>query len=490
MDYSKPPKPQPLFGRDVEWSDLASFASNPALGATMAILYGRRRQGKTLMLELLAEATGGFVFTGLEQSSAQNLAAISETYREFTGAHAPVAFANWEQVVDALLRLGEIERPLPVIIDELPYLLSGAPELPSIIQRALSPRGRARRQSRARLVLCGSALAVMGRLLGGTAALRGRASREMMIHPFGFRESARFWAATADPELALRLHALVGGTPAYLDFCEGDQPESATELDRWVVRWLLNPSTALFREGRVLVEEEPELSQPALYFSVLSAIAAGRTRRGQIADALGRKEGALSHPLTVLEETRLVSRRRDALRATRATYHIAEPMLRLYQLVIGPHESRLARRDGERVWAQATDTVSSRIYGPHFEDIAREWTMLHASAETLGGTPTRVGRSDVNCPGHRGQHDVDVVAVEGQANSSERVLALGEAKWRSQPLGMRQVERLRHIRELLKQPSARLLLFSRAGFERDVIEAARQGPDLQLVDLGRLYDGE
>ncbi|HEV2105303.1 MAG TPA: ATP-binding protein, partial [Candidatus Eisenbacteria bacterium] len=174
-------KPEVLFDRELEWTDLASFAANPAPGATLAIMYGRRRQGKTLMLELLAEAREGFLFTGLEQSSAQNLAAMSEAYRVFTGAMAPVAFAGWDQVLNALLALGERERPLPVIIDELPYLLRTAPEIPSIIQRALSPRGRARQRSRARLVLCGSALSVMSRLLGGTAALRGRASREMMV---------------------------------------------------------------------------------------------------------------------------------------------------------------------------------------------------------------------------------------------------------------------------------------------------------------------
>src|SRR5215471_10901941 len=146
------------------------------------------------------------------------------------------------------------------------------------------------------------------RSLGGTAALRGRASREMMIHPFGYRDSARFWEVAADPELAFRVNALLGGTPAYRDFCEGDQPRLAAAFDRWVVRKLLNPSTAFFREGRVLLAEEPELGELALYFSVLSAIAAGRTRRGQMADAIGRKESALSHPLSVLEGTRLIVR--------------------------------------------------------------------------------------------------------------------------------------------------------------------------------------
>ena len=299
----------------------------------------------------------------------------------------------------------------------------------------------------------------------------------------------RFWEIAAQPELAFRLHSLLGGTPAYRDYCEGDQPRVPAEFDRWVARRLLNPSTAFFREGRVLLAEEPELGELSLYFSVLSAIASGRTRRGQIADAVGRKESALSHPLSVLEETRLVVRTSDALRENRATYRIAEPMLRFHQLVIAPNEARLVRRDGERVWAQQADTISSKIYGPHFEDLAREWSMQHASPDALGGSASRVARTEINCPEHRHQHELDVVAIERTPNSTERILAIGEAKWRSEPVGLRELERLRHVRGVMSEPAARLLLFSRAGFDSELVTQAQRAGDVELVDMARLYEG-
>ncbi len=338
-------------------------------------------------------------------------------------------------------------------------------------------------------MLCGSAFAVMGRLLSGTAALRGRASCEIVIHPFGFRESASFWGVDSDLDLAFRLHALVGGTPAYRDFCLGDLPATSADLDPWVVRHLLNPSSAFFREGRTLIAEEPEISELSLYFSVLAAIASGSRRRTQIALALGRKESALSHPLTLLEEMRLIQRRRDPLRPTRTIYHICEPMLRFHQLVIAPNEARLVRRDGQRVWAGCADTVSSLIYGPHFEELAREWTMLHATPATLGGTPRLVGSTEIDCPSHRRRHEIDVLVTDG-----DRALALGEAKWRPQAVGPSELERLRHLRDLLgprRSPSGtRLLLFSRSGFTPELISEARGSAEVQLVDLERLYTGD
>ena len=116
--------------------------------------------------------------------------------------------------------------------------------------------------------------------------------------------------------------------------------------------------------------------------------------------------------------------------------------------------------------------------------------MEHASPDTLGGTASQVGRTEINCSEHRHQHELDVVAIERMPNSGERVLAIGEAKWRSEPVGLRELERLRHVRGVMNRPAARLLLFSRAGFEPDLVTEAHPARDVELVDMDRLYSGE
>src|SRR5581483_3267594 len=252
-------RPAGMFDREFEWGALTGFAGDAGVGATLGLVYGRRRQGKTLLLQSLCEAAGGLLISGLEQSAAQNLAAVGEAYGRFLGLPAAVTVANW----------------------------------PSVVQAALSPRGRARTRSRTRLVLCGSAFSVMGNLLGGSAPLRGRAALDLLINPFDFRLAAEFWGVSGDWDLAVRLHALVGGTPAYRDFAAGTRPTSTRGLGRWVAGHLLNPASAFFREGRLLLAEEVGMDDSALYLSVLAAMAAGATRRSRIAAALGRKETAL-----------------------------------------------------------------------------------------------------------------------------------------------------------------------------------------------------
>jgi len=487
-------KPPVLHDRDAEWGVLVEFATNPAPGATLALVYGRRRQGKTLMLELLAEVTGGFLFTGLQQSQAQNLTDLGVAYARRVGARGRVAFADWPEAMTALLAMGEDSpAPVPVILDEFPYLSDGTDTLPSVIQNALSPRGAARRRSRARLVLCGSAISVVRDLLRGSAPLRGRATTELVVHPFGFRDTAGLWGLTRAPEVALRVHALLGGTPAYRDMCGGDAPESADDVDAWVVRRLLDPASAMFREGHLLLSEEPSISDLTPYHAVLAAISAGRTRRGEIAQAIGRADSALAHPLTVLEEARLVERVEDAFRQKRATYLVSEPVIRLHELVIRRHEARLARRGADRVWAEVQDTVRSKIYGPHFEAVAREWCLTHAAPSTLGGSAGRVQPATVPCPAHRSDHELDVVVTTIADNAPDRVTAIGEAKWHGEPVGVGQLERLEHIRPLLpprRTPEPpRLLLFSLTGFTPDLSRAARRRDDVELIALDRLYRG-
>jgi hypothetical protein len=167
-------------------------------------------------------------------------------------------------------------------------------------------------------------------------------------------------------------------------------------------------------------------------------------------------------------------------------------VLRFHQLVVRPHETRLSMRRGAEVWRELADTVASRIYGPHFESVARTWTLAHAAPGTLGGQASRVAPAVIRCldPGCSArEHEIDLVATETRPNDSNRLLAIGEATWCAKPVGVDELARLRHIRSLVPGGAgeAKLLLFSRSGFTDTLAAAA--GTDVELIDLVRLYTG-
>ncbi|MEO3872628.1 ATP-binding protein [Nonomuraea sp. B12E4] len=381
-----------------------------------------------------------------------------------------------------------------MIIDEFPYLVSATPALPSYLQQALSPTGHAKERTRTRLILCGSALTTMAQLLGGGAPLRGRAVLELVVRPFGFRDAGAFWGLTDDPELAFRVNALVGGTPACLEMCGGSGPAHRDGFDRWVQRRLLNPSSAMFREGGLLLREEPSISDPTSYAATLTAISAGNHRRSEIAAALGRPTSAMAHLLTGLQSIGLVEQIDDALRDKRSVFRVAEPIVRLHQLVTQRREPELVSGQSARVWRASADTVAAKIYGPHFEDLARQWCFLHAAGDTLNGTASAVRPSDIPCRAHRRGHELDIVVTETSSFATDRITAIGEAKGTLTPMDVPQLHRLEHLRALLpddkvdRQP--KLLLFARSGFTDDLVALAHGRADVELVDLARLYTGE
>ncbi|MPZ25652.1 MAG: ATP-binding protein [Micromonosporaceae bacterium] len=483
-----PAKPSHIFDREAEWSALARFAVNPSSDVRLGVVSGRRRQGKTLLLASLVEALGGFFFAASESTEVDALRQLGSTLAEYAGGAAPYQFRDWQDALDALFATAAGRL---IVIDEFPYLVRASPSLPSLLQHALDQGGTARRGGGlTRLVLCGSAMSVMGNLLGGTAPLRGRASLELVVPPFRYRDSARFWEID-DPRLAVLVHSIVGGTPAYRrEFTGGDAPESIADFDDWVVRTVLNPETPLFREARYLLAEEGEIRDTAVYHAVLGAIASGNQTRGGIASHMGRKSTDIAHPLTVLEDSRLIVREADPFRHGRAHYRIAEPLITFYEAVMRPAWTRLERRQTVRAWSEARQRFLAQVVGPHFESLCREYA-LDVDDGSFGGTPGDVVAGTVADPERRSQIQLDVVvfapAVPGEPG---RILSLGEAKWGEAMTG-RHLDRLRRARNLLAlkgydTDQAVLACYGAGGFGEDLQTAARRR-EATLVSLSDLY---
>ncbi|MGH7883873.1 MAG: AAA family ATPase, partial [Candidatus Dormibacteraceae bacterium] len=434
----------------------------------------------------------------LEREAAPALRALGEDIGQHLGLAGGFSFTDWGQAIEALLNLGN-DQPKLVVIDEFPYLVNNVPELPSLIQRCFGPRSPARARSRTRLILCGSAISIMGKLLAGSAPLRGRASLDLIVHPFDFRQSADFWGLHKQPETAFLVHAILGGTPAYRDLLRGGLPSSSADFDDWVTKSILDPASPLFREGRYLLAEEPGLTDRALYHSILSAIVSGFTRPGQIAATLNRPQASLAHSLNVLEDIQLVRRSEDAIRQKRPTYQIAEPIIRFYFAVMRSHLTRLELGRGRQIWrTEARAPFSSQVLGPHFEELARLWVAAFASPKTVGGVVGEVGSTVLQAPASRTNWEIDVVALsvrgEEGRNSRRKILALGEAKWRKEPMKENQLERLLEVRQRLQQQgdidssTARIILFSSSGFTSGLLK--RASDEVVLVDLQRLYFGD
>ncbi len=485
-------RPLELFDREAEWSDLVSFVEQRGPGIRLALVRGRRRQGKSFLLRRLTGTAGGFYYQALEQERSQALDTLGTAAGEYLDVPGGrLAFASWDHAIRAITDIHVGNKPAIVAIDEFPYLLAHSPELPSLLQRRID---ESRDSGPAvRLILCGSALSVMANLLVGTQALRGRASHDLPVGTFDYRTAARFWGID-EPKVAFHVHAVLGGTPGYRDLVAAKTPTRMADFARWLEQGVLNPASAMFREDDYLLTEERSLSDRALYHAVVGAIAAGNSSQASIAAAVGRENRAVQHPLKALEEAGFVARDDDMFKNRRPIYRLADPIVRFHHVVTRRDLARFEDRRFTDAWAHAQPRFSTHVLGPHFENLARDFVFKFASPATTGGQVGEVGAAVVNDYRARAQHELDVVAKVRKSSGAIEVAAIGEAKHTTQVRTIADLTRLEGIRTLLVDrgkapPTTKLLLFSAMGFDRNLLAAAEARDDIELVDLDRMYRG-
>ncbi|MFD5393244.1 ATP-binding protein [Streptomyces sp. NPDC127097] len=475
----------------MEWADLVDFACDPRPGATLGLVSGQRRQGKTFLLEAVARAADGFYFDGHAAAEAETLHRLAERFGEHTRAAHPPRWQRWEDAVDALLALGD-QHPTPVIIDNFPDLVGSSPALPSVIHGAYRRLHQVRRHNRARLILSGGTPSLMRRLFSGPSSLHRLASLELLVRPFDFREAARFWGIRS-PRLAVQVYAVVGGTPAYRgDLVCDDTPTDPHDFDAWVCRTVLNPRVPLFWEARNLLAEENHADR-ALSHSALVAIAAGRSTPGEIADGIGVQLTDVSHVLAVLQKRGLLHAEPDAFRPALTRYRIAEPLLAFEHAVAWPHRAAIEQDDAANVWQSARATFDSAVAAPCFAQLCRDWATAYAGSETFEGEPETAARGAASGAAGHTRLDVDV-AVRGNVDGRPGVLlSVGLTRW-NETMDIHHLERLRHALSVLGTSGEDVsgavpACYSGIGFGPELRAAEARG-EVLLVDVARLYHSE
>ena len=487
-------KPASMFGRDREWSELVAFATDQREQPTLAVVTGLRRQGKTYLLHALTEALGGLYFDAAPATERESLRMLGAAVGRRVGAGIQLDFGTWPEALDYLFGLAP-HRPGLIVLDEFPLLAKASRELPAQLGRALvrpGADGRAPR-SRTRVVVCGPAAPAMRAIAQVDGPMFKHADTELVVRPLDYRDAARFWSI-ADPRLAVLVHSVVGGTPAYRrQFIRDDIPIDLDDFDGWVVRTVLNPATPLMREARYLLGNELDLRDLALYHSVVAAVAAGRVTWSGIAEFVGRRAAELARPLAALETCGLLAREPDPFRSGRARYRITQPLIAFYAAIMRGSWSRLEQGEGARVWYESAQRFSTLVVQPHFAALCRRFAGS-IPGKLLGDPPDgpiQVAAGSVADP-RRTHIPIEVaVLAPTQPGEPRRVISLGLARWDT-VMGVEHLHQLRRARQLLAgrgydTDGTVLACYSAAGFDAELRAAGADPSEVRLVGLDDLY---
>ena len=375
-------------GRERELAVLAELAESGK--PELFVLYGRRRVGKTELLQRLCEGRRAVYFLAAQVRERDNLRAFRDALRDGLGSEGMVEgieLPDWSTALAFAAERAGNER-LVVVLDEFPYLCDSSKGLPSQIQQFWDTKGK---KSSLMLVLCGSQVSFMEKeVLAERSPLFGRRTGQRRLEPLAPTEALEFFPRWPVRDRVLA-YAIVGGMPAYLR-----RFDDSLDLARNVRREVLRPEGYLFDEVSFLLRSE--LTSPATYNSILAAVARGASKVGEIALAVGVDSTTANKYLTVLRELRLVAREIpitevDPLRSRRGRYRIADRFLTFHFRHVQPNLSLVHAGRGERVWEERIEPDLPRL----FDEARLDFVLAHLAreaADVVGEEIVEVGRYD------------------------------------------------------------------------------------------------
>ena len=481
-----------IVDRDTEQQELRALLDRGT--QQLALLYGRRRIGKTYLLNHIWSGKQVFYFTGAETTEAQNRATLVQDLADWSGdtLHAE-DYPTWRQVFRLLLEVRNPE-PLVVVLDEFQYLGTTPEELGSIASELNAVWEQQRPNRPFLLILSGSAVKTLEALDEGGAPLYGRFTWKAKLEPFDYGHVGEMvpFASLRD---RVRCYAAFGGTPRYLAALDLDQT-----LDENIARLLLDPRG----EVRSLIEtalvQERGLREVAKYQAILRAIGVGSTEFAEIKIRAGLQGDADTVVRRMLEKLMHLgyvrSERNMGAKATAAfRYRIDDPAFAFYYAFVTRFEAALARNDAMSIWSQHVSGIFDGYIGHVFERVAEQG---YRRLQVRHGLPlvSDWGRWEGQ-DSERQSLEIDIVAplVDG------RVMT-GGVKWNTTPISAkwhrRHMEGLQRLSRsgvtwahAAAKPESPLLWVAAGGFEPDFAAAIRQArPEVYLWDLNTLFGAE
>jgi AAA+ ATPase superfamily predicted ATPase len=436
---------QQLIGRDRELADLDRAWQRVRSGVPqLAVVWGRRRVGKTFLLTHFAEGKRAVYFTATRQDSAERqLFRLAERMREQLGGAVDdllaAPFRDWEAALRFLVRLAETD-PLLVVIDEAPRLLSSQHDFADLVSAVWENRVRGQRLM---LVLTGSAVSVMEQMIGAQGGLHRRAALECRLDPFSAPEARAFLPSMPAADF-ITAYCVSGGYPLHLD-----QWDESSSVEDNIRRLAYGPAGILVRDAVDILGED--LDWRGGYERVLAAIGYGARRRSRIA---GRAQQRIDYTLERLRRSGYVRRIVPLGHATAdPLYEIADSYLAFWFGVLRDDVDLIEGGQGDAVRRRTEQRLQQHI-GRVFEDTCRE----HATRLVHGGQLPQdmiIGRW-----WREETAEVDVLGMIGG-----RTTLVGECRWQAARLTSRDLTELHRKVAYVPDPGddLRLVFWTRNG---------------------------
>ncbi|MCL2663452.1 MAG: ATP-binding protein [Oscillospiraceae bacterium] len=461
-------------GRDRELTTLNNLYNESIF--QMVVIYGRRRVGKTTLISKFISGKPSVFFTAQEVNDAMNLRQFSKKiYSFFNLPESTGAFDSWNSAFGFIADKAK-EKQFILAFDDFPYAASANHSLKSILQIAID---HSFRSTGLFLILCGSQVGFMeNEVLGYKSPLFGRRTAQIKLEGFDYYDAGKMLSSFKTQD-KVKLYACVGGTPQYLS-----QVKATESFEENIKRLYFDKSGYLYNEPTMLLQQE--LREPAMYNSIITAIAGGSSRLNEIATKVSEDSPKVSKYLQTLVSLQIINKvhpfGENPKNSRKGIYRIADNCYAFWYKFVFPFIPEIESGNGEIISDSvlSAETLPSFIGKPPFEAICLQYLQRMNVTKLLPITATSFGSWWGADPLEKRQTDFDVIAANRQTGQ----IILGECKWKENVSVRAESEKLINKEHLLSEYTERHYYL----FVKTLMEEKQKHKDTTIVTADMLYD--
>ncbi|MDR3296436.1 MAG: ATP-binding protein [Clostridiales Family XIII bacterium] len=461
-----------FIGRNEELKSLTGYYNSGKYEC--AVIYGRRRVGKTELITEFVKDKKHIYFTAVEGTYQKNLDMLSKAV--FNGLDGGIhvsspTFADFADCLDHIYN--HSQEKLVVIIDEYPYFAQSEQSVSSVLQQYIDHKFQRRDIM---FILCGSSMSFMEKqVMGNKSPLYGRRTCQYKLQPFDFKTSMEFHGGFDKREQAV-VYAITGGIPKYLLQIDGSKSPKEN-----IVKNFFSPNGLLFEEPNNLLKQE--LREPAVYNAIITAIATGSSKLNEIATKAHMTTSACSNYLKSLISLNIVRKELPILakaNARNTIYRLNDGMFRFWYKFVYDNVSEISMHQGEAIYTEIEQQISD-FMGEAFEDICKQWMWRENFAGRLPFRFKDCGRWWGTNPRRRAEQEIDLLAY----NRDKTGAIFCECKWTNEKISDGIIVELIDKSEMFGYGKKHYYLFSKSGFTPAALKRAND--DVRLISFDDMY---
>ncbi|MCM1127825.1 MAG: ATP-binding protein [Lachnospiraceae bacterium] len=440
-----------------------------------AVIYGRRRVGKTTLINEFVKDKESIIYSATETNSKKNLVDLSKSIYALSPDYENTSgmFLDFQTAFEAVFQIAQ-KRRLVFVIDEYPYLASCAEGIASIFQILID---RYHQESKLFLILCGSSMSFMeNQVMGYKSPLYGRRTCQYKIKPFDFFETKNYFKNADGEDLAI-LYGITGGIPLYMSMMD----EKLT-IEENIKNNFLTSSAYLYEEPMNLIKQE--CRDASQYNTIIGAIAQGASRLSEICSKTGIDTALASSYLNKLSGLGIVKKEIPfGLSSSKKSIYVLEDfMFRFWYRFVQDNISAINRGMEDQVFLRIAPHLSDYMGGV-FEEICKQylWKLLLEGKAAINFMD--VGRWWGTDAKTKQQTEIDIMGVEDKETA-----LFGECKWKNEKTDLQVLEKLITRSKLFPYTKNHFYLFSKSGFTKGCLEKGEEMGNVTFVTYKEMLE--